>query len=56
MRGDNAEVLGTVDLPDAGVLPDRDEEMLVATSHDPIAAVHEVIADQPTVPAAALVE
>ena len=50
MRGQSAEVLGTVDLPDAGVLPDRDEEMLVATSHDPIAAVHEVIADTTVAP------
>jgi hypothetical protein len=45
MRGDSSEVLGTVDLPDAGVLPDRDEKVLVEPAHDPIAAVHEVIAD-----------
>jgi len=45
MRGDQAEVLGTVDLPDAGVLPDREEKVPIGPSHDPIAAVHEVIAD-----------
>lgn len=44
-RNDTPEVLGIVDLPDAGVLPDRDEKVLVEPSHDPIAAVHEVIAD-----------
>jgi hypothetical protein len=50
MRGDTPEVLGTVDLPDAGVLPDRDEKVLVEPSHDPIAAVHDVIADSTVVP------
>ena len=45
MRGDTPEILGTIDLPDAGVLPDKDEKVLVEPSHDPIAAVHEVIAD-----------
>jgi hypothetical protein len=45
MRGDTPEILGTVDLPDAGVLPERDEKVLAEPSHDPIAAVHEVIAD-----------
>jgi hypothetical protein len=44
-RDGNAEVLCTVDLPDAGILPDRDEKVLVEPMHDPIAAVHEVIAD-----------
>jgi hypothetical protein len=50
MRGDTPEVLGTVDLADAGVLPDRDEKVLVEPSHDPIAAVHDVIADSTVVP------
>lgn len=45
MRGQEPEVLGTVDLPDEGVLPDRDHKALVETTHDPIAAVHSVIAD-----------
>jgi hypothetical protein len=50
MRGDVPEVLGTVDLPDGGVLPDRDETVLVEPLHDPIAAVHEVIADATAAP------
>ena len=45
MRGSSAEVLCTVDLPDAGVLPDRNDKVLVEPAHDPIAAVHEVVAD-----------
>jgi hypothetical protein len=50
MRGDQPEILGTVDLPDAGVLPERDAKVLVEPSHDPIAAVHEVIADTTVAP------
>lgn len=45
MRGENREVLCTVDLPDVGVLPAMDEKVLVEPIHDPIAAVHEVVAD-----------
>lgn len=45
MRGQNPEVLCTVDLPDAGVLPEADESLFVGSTHDPIAAVHKVIAD-----------
>jgi hypothetical protein len=50
MRGDVSEVLCTIDLPDVGVLPDRDEKALIETSHDPIAAVHDVIADTSVAP------
>ena len=50
MRGDTPEVLGTVDLPDAGVLPDPDETVLLEPSHDPIAAVHQVVADASVAP------
>lgn len=49
-RDGSAEVLCTVDLPDAGILPDRDEKVLVEPLHDPIAAVHEVIADASVAP------
>jgi hypothetical protein len=45
MRGEASELLCTVDLPDAGVLPERNEKVLVEPTHDPIAAVHEVVAD-----------
>jgi hypothetical protein len=45
MRGHNPETLCTVDLPDPGVLPDRDDKVLVEPTHDPIAAVHAVVAD-----------
>ncbi len=45
MRGASPEVLCTLDLPDAGVLPDRDDRVLSEPPHDPIAAVHSVIAD-----------
>ena len=50
MRGDSPEVLRTVDLPDAGVLPERDEKTLVEPTHDPIASVSEVIADSTVAP------
>lgn len=50
MRGQEPEVLCTVDLPDPGVLPDRDEKVLVEPSQDPIAAVHSVIADATVAP------
>jgi hypothetical protein len=53
MRGDQPEVLCTVDLPDAGVLPDRDDKVLVEPMHDPIAAVHKVIADATVAPQSA---
>lgn len=49
-RDGNAEVLCTVDLPDVGILPDRDERVLVEPLHDPIAAVHEVITDTSVAP------
>jgi hypothetical protein len=45
MRGAVPEVLSTVDLPKPGVLPDRDDTVLVEPSQDPIAAVHAVVAD-----------
>ena len=45
MRRASPEVLCTVDLPDAGVLPDRNDKVLVEPADDPIAAVHEVVAD-----------
>jgi len=50
MRGESSEVLGIVDLPDAGVLPARDEKVLVESTHDPIASVSEVIADTTVAP------
>ncbi len=50
MRGDQPEVLCTVDLPDAGILPDRDDKVLVEPTRDPIAAVHEVISDTTVAP------
>lgn len=46
MRGDESEVLSTVDLPNPGVLPDRDDTVLVEPSHDPISAVHAVVSDE----------
>ena len=45
MRGGTPEVLCTVDLPDAGVLPERADSVLSEPMHDPIAVVHGVIAD-----------
>lgn len=45
MRDGTPEVLGTVDLPDPGVLPDRADSVLSEPLHDPIAVVHGVIAD-----------
>lgn len=45
MRGDSTELLSTVDLPEPGVLPDRDDRVLSEPSHDPIASVQSVIAD-----------
>lgn len=45
MRGDAAEVVGTVDLPDVGVLPDADDSVLAEPLHDPIAVLAEVVAD-----------
>ena len=49
MRGDSAEVVCTVDLPEVGVLPDAVESVLVEPSHDPIAAVAAVVADSSVV-------
>ncbi len=45
MRGGKPEVLGTVDLPDAGVLPERADSVLSEPIDDPIAVIHGVIAD-----------
>ena len=45
MRGGESEVLRIVDLPSPGVLPDRDDTILVEPLHDPIAAVHAVVTD-----------
>ncbi len=45
IRGGEPEVIGTVDLPEVGVLPGPNVKVLVEPSHDPIAAVAEVVAD-----------
>lgn len=45
MRGDNPEVLCTIDLPDVGVLPEPEDKVSVNLVDDPIAAVQEVVAD-----------
>jgi hypothetical protein len=50
MRGDEPELIGTVDLPEVGTLPDRDVKVLVELTHDPIAAVAEVVADTSITP------
>lgn len=52
MRGDHPEKLRTVELPEVGVLPDRDDRVLVEPAHDPIAAVHAVVADASVAPSA----
>jgi hypothetical protein len=45
MRGSDPEVVGTVDLPDAGELPDPRLNVLVELEHDPIAHVASIVAD-----------
>jgi hypothetical protein len=45
MRGDDPEVVCTVDLPNAGELPDPRLNVLVEIEHDPIAHVASVVAD-----------
>jgi hypothetical protein len=45
MRGGVPEVVGTVDLPDAGELPDPRLNVLVELEHDPIANVASIVAD-----------
>lgn len=45
MRGDRPELIGSVDLPEAGVLPDPDVKVLIEPTSDPIAAIATVIAD-----------
>jgi hypothetical protein len=45
MRGDDPEVVCTVDLPGAGELPDSRLNVLVELEHDPIAHVASVVAD-----------
>lgn len=45
MRGDDPEVVCTVDLPEAGELPDPRLNVLVELEHDPIAHVASVVAD-----------
>jgi len=45
MRGDHPEVVCTVDLPNAGELPDPRLNVLVELEHDPIAHVAAVVAD-----------
>jgi len=45
MRGSESAVLCTVDLPNPGVLPDRDDKVLLEPLRDPIAAVHAVVTD-----------
>ncbi|MCL1594911.1 MAG: restriction endonuclease [Actinomycetia bacterium] len=46
MRGDVPERIGSVDLPEVGVLPEPNVTVLVEPTHDPIAAVSEVVADR----------
>jgi len=53
MRGGEPEVIGSVDLPDVGVLPEADLTVLVEPTHDPIGAVAEVIAVTAVAPPAA---
>jgi len=50
MRGGTPELVGTVDLPEVGTLPERDVKILVELTHDPIAAVAEIVADTSTAP------
>jgi hypothetical protein len=45
MRGDHPEQLTTVELPEAGSLPDEAHILRRDPSHDPIAAVQAVVAD-----------
>ncbi|GMR02264.1 MAG: hypothetical protein BMS9Abin20_0592 [Acidimicrobiia bacterium] len=45
MRGDVPELIGSVDLPEAGVLPEPDVKVLIEPTSDPIAAIATVIAD-----------
>ncbi|GMQ98229.1 MAG: hypothetical protein BMS9Abin17_0735 [Acidimicrobiia bacterium] len=45
MRGTTPELLGTVDLPEVGVLPEPDTKFLVEPTHDPIASLAAVVAD-----------
>lgn len=45
MRGENAEVLGNVEFPEVGVLPERDEDLPLHLVDNPIAVVQEVVAD-----------
>jgi len=45
MRGDSPEVIGTVDLPDVGVLPEMDASLFVSSADDPIASLAAVVAD-----------
>lgn len=45
MRGDTPEVVGTVELPERGVLPDRDDRVLDGPAGDPISAMRAVVAD-----------
>ena len=45
MRGDDPEVVCTLDLPGAGELPDPRLNVLVELEHDPIAHVASVVAD-----------
>ncbi len=45
MRSGEPELITTVDLPEVGTLPELDVMALVSPTHDPIAAVAEVIAD-----------
>jgi len=46
MRGDTPELIGTVDLPEIGVLPEPDTRFLVEATHDPIASLGAVVADR----------
>jgi len=43
MRSGDPEVIGSIDLPDIGVLPEADMKVLVEPTQDPIGAIAEVI-------------
>jgi len=45
MRGDAPELIGTVELPEIGLLPEPDTKVLVEATHDPIASLAAVVAD-----------
>lgn len=50
MRSGESELVGTVDLPEVGTLPERDVKVLVELTHDPIAQLAEIVADTSIAP------